>query len=72
MPTWRELIIGTAVVSGVTCTGALLALWWGAYASGTWKVTVEFNYYREAWLEGVMLHVFALAVVLGVWRYFGR
>ena len=42
----------------------LVGAWWLAFLSGEWRVTLLFNRFGEAWLEGPLFHG---ALVFAVW-----
>ena len=67
----RTVLMVTAQTSAIVCTGGVLWLWWHAAFHG-WTACVQFNRYGEQWIEGIMFHAFALALIITTWRYFGR
>lgn len=44
--------------------GVFILVW--AAAFNQWQAAVVFNRYNEHWIEGVMFHVMAVGVLLGI------
>lgn len=65
--------IALLVALGLTAVW-LLVWWWALRAPEQWVVTLTWNTLHEAWVEGVLLHLCALAFLLlclaeyrGIW-----
>lgn len=59
---YRDLLLAAAV--GVGVLGILGALLWWAALLGDWEVVLVWNRFGEQWIEGIGLHLIAIA---GIW-----
>ena len=56
------------IVAATTGMGGMLILWWAALIYGLlglqpWTVALNFNYFHEQWVEGVIFHLLGMVVV---------
>lgn len=63
MRAWQRCLLILALVIGLSDTLVWTTLWWVAREQDWQTVGINFNFYGEAWLEGILLHL-ALGVLI--------
>ena len=52
---WSLLALGMVYAIALTAIIMWVLTWWVAFPS--WTVTIHFNRFHEAWVEGIVLHL---------------